>query len=189
MMSRIFAPRGGLLLCGVLLTGCSASAPNQAPLQTVAHVNLNRYLGTWYEIAKIPNRFQKQCMGDTTAHYARRADGRIDVVNRCRTKHGRYDEARGVARVIDTQSNAKLEVSFVSLLGWHLFWGDYWIIGLGNDYRYAVVGTPNRKYGWILSRTPLLATTDRSRVDALLERSGYNPAAFEPTAQTAMHSR
>ncbi|MEJ2545696.1 MAG: lipocalin family protein, partial [Calditrichaceae bacterium] len=118
---------------------------------TVNYVDLNRYVGVWYEIAKIPNRFQKQCVSNTTATYSMNEDGTIKVINRCLQDDGSEDEAIGEARVVDTTSYAKLEVSFVSIFCVHLFWGDYWIIGLDESYQYAIVGTPSRKYGWILS--------------------------------------
>lgn len=92
-------------------------------------VDLGRYTGLWYEIAKIPNRFQKQCVRGTTAEYTLRDDGKITVVNRCFKEDGSLDEAQGVAKIEDTQTNAKLKVSFVSFLGWRPFWGDYWVPG------------------------------------------------------------
>ncbi|MFC1642124.1 lipocalin family protein [Myxococcota bacterium] len=122
------------------------------PLQTVAKVDLSRYTGTWFEIASYPQRFQKGCTG-TTATYNLRDDGEIGVVNRCRkgSLDGPEDSAKGRARVVDDTTNAKLEVSFF----WP-FWGDYWIIDLGENYEYAVVGHPARDYLWILSRTPAM---------------------------------
>ena len=149
----------------------------------VSAVDLKRYIGVWYEIAKIPNSFQKKCARNTTATYSLRDDGRIDVVNRCVESDGTVDEAKGIARVADTLTNAKLEVSFVRLLGFQLFWGDYWIIGLDPDYRYAVVGSPTRKYGWILSRTPSLTSEDSASVAAVLKEQGYDPKSFVPTEQ------
>lgn len=131
------------------------SAPQQPqkqempPLQTVPQVDLNRYLGTWYEIATIPQRFQKGCTA-VSATYTLRPDGKINVLNECRKDSlaGKYKAARGKAWVVDTLSNAKLKVQF--------FWpfsGDYWIIELDSNYQYAVVGHPNRNYLWILSRS------------------------------------
>lgn len=154
------------------------------PPETVSRVELDLYTGLWHEIARIPNRFQRQCARDTTAHYALRADGRIDVVNRCVTADGSVKEARGIARVVDPASNAKLEVSFVRILGWRLFWGDYWIIDLDPDYRFAVIGHPDRSYGWILSRQPRLDDTTRRRIDAVLKDRGYDPAQFEASPQS-----
>ncbi|MBN1783335.1 lipocalin family protein [bacterium] len=150
---------------------------------TVDTVDLNRYAGLWYEIAKIPNRFQKQCAGNTTAMYTLREDGGIDVVNRCGKENGDMSEARGVARIADPVTCAKLRVSFVSFLGWRPFWGNYWIIGLDGDYRWAVVGDPSRKYGWILSRTPQLAEADRHEANRILTEQGYDPGRFVDTDQ------
>lgn len=175
-----------LALIGLALLGSTHPARGEAPKpppETVPHVDLDRYLGTWFEIAHIPNRFQKHCRSDTTAQYRRMENERIEVINRCINKHGRVDEARGVARVVDPVSNAKLEVSFVSLFGWRLFWGDYWILDLASDYSYALVGSPDYRYGWILSRTPTLPTDIRAGIDARLRESGYDPAAFRATPQ------
>jgi len=123
----------------------------QPPVETVKSVELDRYVGKWYEIANYPMFFQRKCVGDTTAQYAALPDGKISVVNRCRTEKGEFDEAQGEATVVKDSGNAKLEVSFFKP-----FSGDYWIIGLDPQYRWAVVGAPNRKYLWILSRTPTL---------------------------------
>ncbi len=146
-------------------------------------VDLQRYVGLWYEIAKLPNRFQRQCVGGTTAEYAMRDDGKIDVINRCQMENGETDEARGIAKVEDHDSNARLKVSFVRLLGISLFWGHYWILDLGADYQYAVVGSPDRKYGWILSRTPRLEAATLAGIFARLREQGYDPETFEMTAQ------
>ncbi|MBN2008890.1 lipocalin family protein [candidate division KSB1 bacterium] len=159
-----------------------ANASAQKP-QTVVHVDLTRYAGRWYEIAKIPNRFQRKCSSGTTAEYSLRDDGRIGVINRCQKADGSTTEVQGIAKIVDPDSNARLKVSFVSLLGWHLFWGDYWIIGLDDNYTYAVVGTPNRKYGWILSRTPQLSPEKMTQIQSLIRNQGYNPTDFEMTIQ------
>jgi formylglycine-generating enzyme required for sulfatase activity/lipocalin len=152
-----------------------AAVPAVTP---VGSVDLDRYLGLWYEVAKVPNRFQDQCAYGTTAEYSRQDDGRIRVVNRCHEEDGDVSEAKGVARIVDPESNAKLEVSFVSFLGWRPFWGDYWIIGLDDDYRWAVVGHPERKYGWVLSRTPALDDDTMDTIRSILERNGYERDAF-----------
>jgi apolipoprotein D and lipocalin family protein len=115
-------------------------------LEVVPHVELKKYLGKWFEIAHLPARFQEGCT-DTTATYALSEDGSISVLNECR-RNGKVKQAKGKAKVVDKNSGAKLKVTFF----WP-FYGDYWIINLGKDYEYAVVGTPNRKYLWILNRT------------------------------------
>ena len=119
-------------------------------LEVVPHVELEKYLGKWFEIAHLPARFQEGCT-DTTATYTLSEDGNISVLNECR-RNGKVKLAKGKAKVVDKNSGAKLKVTFF----WP-FYGDYWIIDLGKDYNYAVVGTPNRKYLWILSRTPQMA--------------------------------
>jgi apolipoprotein D and lipocalin family protein len=138
----------------------------QNPPKTVKYVDLKKYVGLWYEVAKIPNSFQDQCVKNTTAKYTLTEDGEVD-------------DANGVVRVVDTKSNAKLEVSFVSFLGWRPFWGDYWIIGLDENYQWAIVGTPNRKYGWVLSRTPNLDNTTMNKIFEIIKDQGYDPKKFE----------
>jgi apolipoprotein D and lipocalin family protein len=146
------------IVLGVIVatSPCSRAAQSDAPVRTVPSVNLDRYLGDWFEIARFPNRFQDDCVSDVTASYARRADGRLDVVNRCRVSDGGLKEATGVARVVDGKTSARLKVRFApAVLSWLPFvWGDYWIIGLAEDYTWAVVGSPDRAYLWVLSRSP-----------------------------------
>jgi len=152
----------------------------EAPPTTVSRVDPARYAGLWHEVARIPNRFQKSCAGNTTAQYTLRDDGRIDVVNRCLRDDGTYIEARGIARIADPETNARLKVSFVRFLGISLFWGDYWIIGLDPDYRWAVVGEPSRKTGWVLGREPVLSDDELEKIDRLLTDRGYDPGRFVP---------
>lgn len=151
--------------------------------ETVAYVDLERYAGRWHEYARIPNRFQEQCEANTTADYALLENGRVEVVNRCTKADGSVDEARGIARVVDSESNARLEVSFVRLLGFSLFWGDYWVIGLGDDYQYAVIGTPDRKYGWLLTRDPEVSEELMDEMFFTLESNGYRHTDFVLTPQ------
>jgi apolipoprotein D and lipocalin family protein len=154
------------------------------PPRTVDSVDLERYMGLWYEIAALPNFFQRNCVRDTTAEYKLRSDGGVAVTNRCTNDDGAVDEAQGVARTADPATNAKLEVSFVSVLGKQLFWGDYWIVGLGADYDYALIGTPTRRWGWILARDP---APPRERIEFWLERfreQGYDPSEFVLTRQS-----
>lgn len=150
---------------------------------TVDHVDLNKYTGIWYEIAKIPNSFQKKCISNSAAHYSLNEDGSIKVVNSCKNSDGEMNSSEGVAEVVDTKTNSRLKVSFVSIFGINFFWGDYWIIGLNDDYSYAVIGTPNRKYGWILSRTKQLSEEKLSTVYDILQKNGYNTEDFVPTLQ------
>jgi len=172
-----------LLIASTVLAAC-ASQQQAAPPPTVARVDLDRYLGNWFEIAKIPHPFQRQCVSDTSAQYARNPDGTVAVLNRCRTQDGSFSEARGLARVTDPATNARLEVSFFSILGWRPVWGDYWVLMLDENYQYAVVGAPDRRYGWILSRAPSLPGATREVINARLRALGYDPARFEESAHT-----
>ena len=182
---RLFLRTLSALALVCLLYGGAAWSGAEDEPQTVYHVDLDRYLGRWYEIARLPNRFQDQCAADVSAEYRLLKDGDLEVINRCLDEGGVVDVAQGVARVVDTDSNARLKVSFVSLFGWHLFWGDYWIIGLSDDYSYAVIGTPRRAYGWVLSRTPILSPETLAEVRQLLVRNGYDPEKFVFTPQQA----
>jgi apolipoprotein D and lipocalin family protein len=148
-----------------------AVAKERRPLRVVPSVDFERYAGRWYEVARLPNRFEKDCAGDVTATYTPRSDGRLDVLNQCREEGGKLKQAKGVARVASRQGpNSKLEVCFAP--GWLSFlpfvWGDYQLIELAPDYSHAVVGDPGREYLWILARTPQL---DESTVDALAARA------------------
>jgi apolipoprotein D and lipocalin family protein len=118
-------------------------------LPVVKKVELERYMGKWHEIARLPMFFQRNCLSEITAQYSLRTDGKVDVVNQCKEKGGSLSTARGTAKVVEQETNAKLKVTF--------FWpfsGDYWILDLGPNYEYAMVGEPRRKYLWILGRTP-----------------------------------
>ena len=169
------------LTAAMLLWQASAGAQ---PLQTVTEVDLQRYLGKWYEIASIPQYFQRQCVGDAIAEYAQ-AGADIAVTNSCRTENGERSVAQGRARVVDAASRTKLEVTFVKLIGWlYLLGGDYWVIDLASDYRYAVVGHPDRDYAWILSRQPALAMPDLIAIEQRLRENGYDSCALLTTIQT-----
>jgi apolipoprotein D and lipocalin family protein len=140
------------------------------PLETVTDVDLQRYTGTWYEIARFPHRFQKDCYA-TRAVYTLREDGLIGVYNECRrgAADGPIKAVKGKARVVDKQTNAKLEVSFF----WP-FWGDYWIIDLDPDYQWAVVGHPSRSYLWILSRQEKMEAEVLNGIRLRLQQQGYD---------------
>jgi len=156
-----------------------AAAAKAPPLGVVEEVDLDRYLGTWFEIASYPAWFAKNCTG-VTAEYSVRERGGISVVNRCHkgALDGPLKEARGRAKVVDPVSHAKLKVSFFGP-----FWGNYWILELDPDYRWVVVGEPKRKYLWILSRTP---TLDQATLDGILSRlpeKGYSSDRLQWTPQ------
>lgn len=139
-----------LLLIAMAGAPVAMAAGSKSPVETVPAVDLKRYAGRWYEIARFPNRFQRTCSGDVTATYTLRTDGRITVLNECRTAEGKIKKATGTARLADPRgSTSKLKVTF--------FWpfsGNYWVIGLDADYRWALVGDPDRDYLWVLSREP-----------------------------------
>lgn len=169
-----------LMALFVIAAGIAAKSRAAAkPLEVVPRVDVQRYLGTWYEIATIPQRFQRGCVG-VTAHYSLRTDGDIDVVNVCRkdTLDGKERSVRGKAWIVDKATNAKLKVRF--------FWpftGAYWIIDLDRDYQWAVVGHPDRTYYWILSRTPQM---DPVLYDELIRRAaakGYDTSKIKKTLQ------
>ena len=162
----------------ITLAGCSG---NYDPLNTVDSVDVDRYLGTWYEIASFPTSFQSGCTG-TTAEYSLNDDGTIRVVNRCfqDSLEGQENVAEGTARVVEGTNNAKLRVSFFLF-----FEGDYWILELGedDDYGYAVVGTPSREYLWILSRTPTMDDALYEGIRDRVEEKGFDPDRLEKTLQ------
>ena len=165
-----------LLAAIVCLLPLVAVASDSA-VATVPRVDLERYLGRWYEIGSFPMFFQRNCIADTTAEYSPREDGGIAVRNRCRTEDG-FIEAEGKATTVEDSGNARLKVSF--------FWpfsSDYWIIGLDNDYRWAVVGNPNRKYLWILSRTPVLPAAEIEKAKAAAVAQGYDLSMLRMTRQ------
>lgn len=176
-----------VLLGIVMLWAVSGTAQDKSSLEVVPTVDLNRYAGTWYEVARLPNRFQKQCISDVTATYTLLEDGEIRVVNRCRKENGEIDEAEGRAkRANDDGPNTKLKVRFApAILSFLPFvWGDYWIIDLASDYSYAVVGEPDRKYLWVLSRTPTMDETTLKNVLDRIGKQGYDLTGLVRTIQT-----
>jgi len=146
-------------------------------LEVVPHVDLKKYLGKWYEITRLPARFEEGC-SDITATYSLSDDGTISVLNECK-RNGKVKRAKGKAKVVDKNTGAKLKVTFF----WP-FYGDYWIINLGKDYDYAVVGTPNRKYLWILSRTPQMDDKLFSQLIELVKSKGFDVTNLIRTSHT-----
>ena len=154
-------------------TGCSR---HYAPLETVDKVDLERYSGTWFEIARYEHSFEKGC-SRVSATYTLKDDGTVKVLNRCTTEAKKEKEAIGVAYATDA-SNSRLKVSF-----FRPFYGDYWIIMLDKAYRYAVIGDPSREYLWILSRTPELAEETTRNILQKLPALGYDPGKLHWTQQ------
>ena len=149
------------------------------PLPTVPYVALEKYAGRWFEIASFPQRFQKGCTC-TTAEYTLTDKDYILVENRCNKDsiNGRQSYIKGKAFVVENSGNAKLKIQF--------FWpfkGKYWIIDLADDYSYAVVGHPNRKYLWILSRTPKMEAAVYNRITAKLKEQGFEVGNLSMTKQ------
>lgn len=167
----------------LLAAACAVPQPGPGTPATVAAVDLNRYAGTWYEIARFPTSFQDGrgiACTDVIATYTARPDGRIGVRNRCRNAAagGAEREATATAYAVEGSNGARLRVSF--------FWpfhGDYWVIGLDPGYRWAVVGDPERKYLWILSRTPAMRAEDHARAVAIARAQGFPVERLQPTPQ------
>lgn len=172
-----------LLFNVLLLAACSTPPVNRdasIPLTTVASVDVERYQGRWYEVARYPNSFERNCEG-VFAEYALREDGLISVANTCHegSVDGKVKVAQGRARVVDAVTNSKLEVSFFGP-----FWGDYWIIDLATDYSVSIVGEPSGRYLWVLSRAPQIDSETRAGIMQTLRAFGYNTDALYFTAQS-----
>jgi apolipoprotein D and lipocalin family protein len=181
----MYYERKGVLMKSIVVLsflmgfGLTSLGAEKQPLEVVPHVDLSRYMGTWYEIATIPQRFQKDCVA-SRADYSVREDGTIAVLNQCRKKtlDGEVKMAKGKAWVVDKKTNAKLKVQF--------FWpfkGAYWIIELDSNYQYAVVGHPNRNYLWILSRTPQMEESLYQDLLQRIARKGYDVSRIKKTLQ------
>ncbi len=165
------------------LTACNttdhATESNLPALPTVNQVDVSRYLGTWYQQALIPNKFQAMCVSDTSATYLRDGDGLL-VVNQCRRADGQVEKAQGVAKIVEGSNNTKLRVSF-----FRPFYGDYWVLALDPGYNWVLVGEPKREFGWILSRQ---AKLDDATLNQILDRAvtlGYDKAVFKRSLQVA----
>lgn len=174
-----------LLAAGINANAATVPAQARAPLATIASLDVPRYMGTWYEIAKFDNRFQRKCVGFTTASYSALPDGTLKVVNRCRTADGGTEEAVGAARQVGNATSPKLKVRFApAILSFlPMVWGDYWVVDLDANYQLAAVSEEKREYLWILSRTPKV---DKAAYDALVARlaaQGLDVSKLVPTPQ------
>jgi len=147
-----------------------------APLVPIARLDLPRYMGTWYEVAKFPNRFQAQCVGAASAEYSVLPGGNVQVVNRCPLADGKVDQAIGEARRIGPEGSPKLEVRFApAWLSWLPFvWGDYWVVDLDAGYQLAVVSEPKREFLWVLSRQPTVAPATWDALQVRLRLQGFD---------------
>lgn len=171
-------------LC-ILLIFTATHSFAKKEVETVSHVDLERYLGTWYEIASIPQRFQKDCASSVEANYSLAESGEVKVVNSCKKKDGEIKKAEARAKVVSKDdSNSKLKVTFVKFIGWlYMLGGNYWIIDLADDYSYAVVGDPSAEYAWILSRTHEISQDDLEKAMNSLVKNGYDTCDLITTIQ------
>jgi apolipoprotein D and lipocalin family protein len=154
----------------LLITGCLNQPiyrQSNTPLQTVSSVDLNKYLGKWYEIYRLPNWFEDDDCVTVTAEYGLRDDGGVSVLNTCH-KASKKEEARGIAKIVEGSSNSKLRVSF-----FRPFYGDYWILDLASDYSWVLIGEPAGKYFWILARDKKLSPELEESLLIKAEKLGY----------------
>ena len=178
----------------VLIAGCLATLSaigfaraQGKPLGVVPEVDLARYAGQWYEIARFPNRFQKRCAGEVTAQYTLQPSGKISVLNRCRLENEGQIQAEGVARVVGKgQPNSILKVRFAPVFLSFIpqGWGDYQIIALSPDYTHALVGDPTREYLWILSRSPRMDDATYNRLVEEARAQGFDVSRLQKTRQS-----
>ena len=185
MHSRPMNLLHALLLSALLLCTNAQADGAPPPLKPVPYLDVARYMGRWYEIAKFPNRFQSKCVADTSAEYRLLEDQRIRVVNRCRLTDGKIDTATGIARPAGELSS-QLKVRFApAWLGFLPFvWGDYWVIDLDPDYQLAAVSEPSREYLWILSRTPRIGADAYAMMIRRLEAMGLDTGKLQMSLQT-----
>jgi apolipoprotein D and lipocalin family protein len=178
-----------LLACLLLMMSVpgAVEAEKKSPLRVVPSVDLDRYAGQWYEIARFPNRFQKKCAGEVVANYTRKSDGNITVLNSCRLEDGTPIQAEGVARLAGHgQPNSVLKVRFAPAFLSFLpqVWGDYQIISLSPDYTRALVGDPGREYLWILSRSPRMDSATYDALAAEANAQGFDAHVLQQTRQS-----
>ena len=178
-------PRIECVLVAVALALPVAGPAAAQPLRVAEAIDLNRYAGKWYEIARFPNKYQNRCTRDVVAQYSLRADGRIDVINQCRDSDDRLVQARGIARKGRAGNNAALQVRFAPAILSFLpsVWGDYWILAVGPDYTWAVVGTPSREFLWILSRTPTMSDASYAQAIEIVKGNNFDATRIVRTPQ------
>ena len=181
--ASLFSILGALLL--VLGSSQAIAQQSDQAVKTVASLDVPRYLGTWYEIAKFPNWFQKKCVSNTKAVYTAKPDGNLRVLNSCKTAGGETSEAEGLARQIGAKDSPKLEVRFAPewLSFLPLVWGDYWVIDLDSQYQVAAVSDPRREYLWVLSRTPQLDPKVYADLLQRLKQQQFDIQKLELTSQ------
>lgn len=175
-----------LFLVAVLFACMWAAQTHARDVNAVESFDLSKYLGTWHEIASIPQFFQRKCVRDTKASYSVASDSLIRIDNVCTRDSGGRERATGRARAGDPDVAAKLEVTFLELFGEYRFLvaADYWVIALEPNYRWAVVGHPSRRYGWVLARDPLLPPVAMAEIIGRIKMQGYDACAFFITPQS-----
>lgn len=184
MSKKKVAAAGLVVLLAAFLV--RAERKGEGPLRVVPSVDLPRYAGVWYEIARLPNRFEEKCAADVMAEYTPLGAGRLKVVNRCRKHDGRMTQAEGVARLASKRGpNSRLKVRFApSFLSFLPFvWGDYQIIELAPDYGHALVGDPSRKYLWVLSRNPRMDDATYIKLTEAARAEGFDVSRLIRTKQ------
>ncbi len=186
MKTKLATVALGLLALNAVAQPAATQAPaSSMPLTAIASLDVPRYLGSWYEISKYPNSFQKKCVANTQASYSLRSDGQLQVVNRCRLADGQTSEAIGAARQQGEASSPRLKVRFAP--AWLSFipavWGDYWVIDLDPAYQLAAVAEPQREYLWILSRTPKVDPASYQALLARLTEKGFDINKLENSPQ------
>lgn len=174
-----------LLTFSAFVSAQKKDSDNKTQVQTVQVVDVKRFTGKWFEIARYPNKFQKKCVGNTTATYTTKPDGNIAVVNQCLMKDGAIGKAEGEAKVTDAASNAKFEMNFASKFKSFLSadWDDYWVVDLDENYQYAAVSDPKRENLWILSRAPEIKDAVYQNILRRLEKLGFSPGKLTKTPQ------
>ena len=179
------AKSAALILIATAAQICSAQL---APITPISSLDLQRYQGTWYEIAKYPNKFQAMCIKSTSAQYAIQASGTVSVSNSCTDKTGATNKVVGEARLVGADKNpqsATLQVRFApAWLSWlPIVWGDYWVIAIDPQYQWSIVSEPKREFLWVLSRSKQLDANTWATIEAQIKRAGLDVSKLEKTIQ------
>lgn len=178
-MKKVFSAFVCLMIVGSIALAKKPEVP------TAPHVDLEKYLGKWYEVASIPQSFQRKCVGNTSAEYSTAEDNLIKVLNSCDTESGDRKIAEGRAKVTDQDHNSKLKVTFVKLIKWiFALGGNYWILDVAPNYSHALIGDPSLKYAWILSRTPSLDKSVFIEAEAKYRSLGYDTCKILTSIQS-----
>lgn len=174
--------RLALVIFWMLLQG--GSVANAQPLTPITSVDLPRYMGVWYEVAKFPNWFQRKCASHTQAEYRLLQNGKVEVTNRCRKSDGELMQVTGEARQVGGVTSAQLQVRFAPswLSALPFVWGDYWIIDLDPGYQWVAISEPEKEYLWILSRQPHISPDVYQALLQRLSERGLDVQRLERTA-------